>query len=134
MASNTLLIDEQFSLGGADFGSAYDPSELLGDSGVAGRAELRYSRDGDFQWVPSYQFYTFYDIGTVWNRDAGAGTSDEASLADAGVGLRFNAQIPLSGTFEFAYPLTRPVAADVGAGGDGSGFHPRAFFSLAYRF
>ena len=127
-ASDTLLAAEEFGLGGPAFGSAYDPSEIIGDAGIAGRAELRYSRSGDWDLIPSYQFYGFYDIGKVWIRDAAAG-ADTASLADAGLGVRFNLMQPLSGSLELAEPLTKPVAA-LGQ----EGHQPRVFFSLAYRY
>jgi len=128
-SANTLLTAEQFSLGGANFGSAYDPSEIIGDSGIAGRVELQYNRSGDFYYLPNYQLYGFYDIGTVWTRNAAAGLKDTESLADVGVGTRFNIMEPVSGGLEIGWPLTRKVAAD---GGDG--YMPRLFFSLAYRY
>src|SRR5690606_33407012 len=37
-----LLVPEQYLLGGAAFGSAYDPAELSGDYGASAKAELRY--------------------------------------------------------------------------------------------
>jgi len=128
-SANTLMTAEQFGLGGSSFGSAYDPSELVGDSAVAGRAELQYNRSGDFIYVPNYQFYGFYDGGVVWNRDAFAGTESQESLTSAGFGVRFNVMEPVSGGLEFALPLTHKVAAN---GQDGYG--PRVFFSLAYRY
>ena len=124
-----MLTAEQFGLGGASFGSAYDPSEITGDSGIAGRVELQYNRSGDFEYVPSYQLYGFYDIGNVWIRNNSAGQKASESLADTGIGVRFNVMEPVSGGLELAVPLTRQVAAD---GQDGKS--PRLFFSLAYHF
>lgn len=128
-ASDALLTAEQFALGGANYLSAYDPSEVLGDSGAAARAELRYNLAADLGIKLSYQFYGFYDLGKVWNRDALAGEESSQSLADTGIGLRFNADAPLSGSLEVAQPLTHGVAAN---GNDGE--HTRVFFALAYRF
>ena len=128
-SANTLLSAEQFSLGGPAFGSAYDPAEIVGDSGIAGRVELQYSRSGDFEVVPNYQLYTFYDIGQAWTRNALAGQKSTASLASAGGGVRFNILEPISGALEVAVPLTKLVAAN-GQNGDS----PRVFFSLAYRY
>jgi hemolysin activation/secretion protein len=132
-SADSLYIGEQFGIGGANFGSAYDPSEITGDSGADVRAELRYNRIGDFSLIPSYQFYGFYDLGKVWNKTDSLGTPSDASLADAGVGLRFNASSPLTGSLELAAPLTRVVAAD-GTSGSSEGYRPRIFFSLAYRY
>jgi hemolysin activation/secretion protein len=131
LSANSLLIGEQFGIGGENFGSAYDPSEITGDSGADARAEIRYNRSGDLALIPYYQLYGFYDIGKVWNRDTPEGTPPGESLADTGLGLRFNAAQPLSGGVEVAAPLTRVVAAD---GTGSSGYRPRVFFNLAYRF
>jgi len=128
MSADTLLASEEFALGGTSFGSAYDPSELSGDSGAAVRAELQYNREGDWSVVPTYQLYSFWDYGKVWQRDI-PGARDQPSLASAGFGLRFNADVPLSGGLEFAMPLTKYVTAN---GADGRA--PRAFFSLMYRY
>lgn len=128
-SANTLMAAEQFSLGGPSFGSAYDPSELVGDSGVAGRLELQYNRSGDFVYIPSYQLYGFYDGGMVWNRNAAVGQKSSESLTSTGLGARFNILEPVSGGVELAVPLTKKVSAN---GDDGYG--PRVFFSLAYRF
>ena len=40
-AFSQLLAAEEFGIGGARFGCGYDPSELTGDHGLVGRAELR---------------------------------------------------------------------------------------------
>ncbi len=129
-SSKALLSAEQFGLGGAQFLSAYDPSEVTGDSGIAGRAELQYSKSGDFQYLTAYQIYTFYDIGEVWTRNPSAGIKDSISLASAGLGVRFNIMDPISGSFEVSTPLTKDVNANLpNNGGD-----TRVFFSLAYRY
>jgi hemolysin activation/secretion protein len=128
-SANKLLAAEQFGLGGATFGSAYDPSELVGDSGIAARLELQYNQTLDFKYVPNYQLYGFYDGGVVWNRDAFASVKSSSSLTSTGLGLRFNVLEQVTGSLEFAEPLTHRVAAN---GADGYG--PRVFFSLAYRY
>jgi len=127
-ASNALLSAEQFGVGGANFGSAYDSSEITGDSGVAGRVELQYSPSGDSDYVPNYQVYGFYDGGVTWLRNTLPGQSQQ-SLVSTGLGVRFNAIKDISGGLEVALPLTKPVAAN---GADGMG--PRVFFNLAYRY
>ena len=131
VASDALLSAEQFGLGGANFGSAYDPSEITGDSGVAGRVELQYSQSGGIELIPSYQLYTFYDIGKVWRRNPSVGTKEAESIASMGFGTRFNIMDPLSGNLEFAIPMTRAVSAN---DTQGNGNAARVFFSLAYRY
>lgn len=129
IASRGLFAAEEYALGGERFGSAYDPSELSGDSAIAGRLELQYNGVTEQKYLPSYQSYVFYDIGRVWNRGALSSELDEASLASAGVGTRFNFADSMSGGLEYSFPLTRKVAA---AGADGQA--PRIFFNLQYRY
>lgn len=129
LADDPLLAAEEFGLGGATYGSAYDPSEITGDHGVATRLELQYNDTTEWRFMPNYQVYTFYDIGKVWNEDPLPGDDSPASLASAGLGVRFNMLDDLSGGLEVAVPLTREVAANGQDGDD-----PRFFFSFAYRY
>ncbi len=125
-----LYAAQEMALGGPEFGSAYDPAEITGDSGVAGRIELQYNKTRQAQFLSTYQLYGFYDIGEVWNRNIiAASEAKDASLASAGLGARFNLLDPLSGSVEVAMPLTRNVAA---FGDDGN--MPRVFFNLLYRY
>ncbi len=123
-ALDRLLPSEQFSVGGENFGSGYDPAEISGDHGIAARAELRFSQALERQYFSSYQIYTFYDIGRVWTKDT---TDGQDSLASAGLGARANFTPWLSGTAELGVPLTRDVAAE----GDDD---PRVFFNATARF
>lgn len=124
-----LLASEEFALGGSELGSAYDPAELTGDSGLAGRLELQYNQSPE-TFISQYQLYGFYDIGRVWNEDPIAGNEDShASLSSAGLGARFNIADALSGGVEGSLPLTKDVAAN---GTDGAA--PRIFFNLLYRY
>ncbi|MFO0389527.1 MAG: ShlB/FhaC/HecB family hemolysin secretion/activation protein [Alphaproteobacteria bacterium] len=121
-----LLAAEQFSVGGSSFGSAYDPSEISGDHGVAGRVELRYGKTLGDPLLQAFQLYGFYDIGRVWLEDTVDGSQ---SLASAGVGLRTNFNENLSGNLEVADPLTRPANNQGGHANT-----PRIFFSMTGRF
>lgn len=125
-----LFVAEEYALGGQNFGSAFDPAELSGDSAVAGRIELQYNGTSEYQYLPTYQPYVFYDIGEVWNRDIiGASEEKTASLASFGVGARFNMSDALTGSMEFAIPITRKVAA-----ASEDGYSERFFFNLQYRY
>lgn len=130
VSSAALLSAEQFGIGGAQFGSAYDPSEITGDMGGAARAELQYNPAPVFSWMETSQFYGFYDIGQVRNRNAQAGQRARVSLASAGAGTRFNLTDRLSGSLEVATPLTKKVAANAPRNGNDT----RVFFSVAYRY
>ncbi len=121
-----LLAAEQFTVGGAFFGSAYDPSEINGDHGVAGRIELRYGEVLNDPMLHAFQLYGFYDVGRVWLENTVDG---DQSLASAGIGLRTNFNENLSANFEVADPLTRPANNQGGHANT-----PRIFFSMTGRF
>lgn len=99
-----LLASEEFSLGGARFGRAYDYGELTGDDGLAALIELRYGKNPNLAFLDFYQFYGFYDYGVVWNDNAAPGF-DELSLSSAGGGLRLTFPASLYATVEVAKPL-----------------------------
>jgi hemolysin activation/secretion protein len=125
-AADALPSSERYSLGGAGFGRAYDPSEITGDHGLAGRLELDYlyaNGAGTRQLSP----YVFYDLGKVWQVEPEV-TGEEASLASAGLGARL-AAAGVSAYLEAARPLTRPVASQ---GADGKDL--RVFAGLSYEF
>ena len=124
-----LLAAEQFILGGAIFGRAYDPAELAGDSGVAGKVELRYGRQVGAEYLNAYQVYGFYDIGSIWIRDAGVGIESQQSMASAGLGVRTNLTENAFANLELAFPLTRD-ASNQGNHGDS----PRLFVSTGLTF
>lgn len=111
-AFDPLLISEQYAFGGAVFGRAYDAAELIGDSGIAGKVELRYGSISLGNVVRGISPYVFYEVGKVWRRQASQVASnlpESASGTDAGGGVRFNVLRNLSGYIELTKPLTRDV-------------------------
>ncbi len=124
-ATSRLLSAEQFALGGVNFGTAYDPAELSGDHGVAGKVELRYGQALDMRYFSSYQLFGYYDIGSVWQQ--GSGNGGRTSLASTGLGVRANFTPWLSGSAEVGVPLTKKVTAE-------DDHDPRYFFSVTGRF
>jgi hemolysin activation/secretion protein len=124
---DALLASEEFTVGGPEYGRAYDSGEIAGDRGVSGSLELRYTSDPFADFIKSQQFYVFYDAGKVWNKDAVVGEYSSASLASAGLGVRFNLEQDVYGYVELDTPLTRNVNSEHD---DDS----RIFFSLLKRF
>lgn len=124
-AYEPLLSSEQFAFGGAQYGQAYDPAEITGDNGVAAKAELRYNTAPGWHYLSNVQYFTFYDIGKIWNIDSEAitGLPQQQSAASTGLGARFNFNQYVYGSAEFAQPLTRQVATN-------QSFAPRIFVSL----
>lgn len=129
-SADPLLASEEFDLGGEKFGRAYDPSELSGDNGAAFKAELNYGEQLDYKYLNSYQFYGYYDVGAVWNKEVLPGEKSKESLASTGIGARFNVTDYFSGYTEVAFPLTKRV----GTQGADDGHDPRFFFNLTARF
>ncbi len=128
---DSLLSSEQFGVGGAQFGRGYDPSEITGDNGLAGKLEFQHNEQFTLLQPRLAQFYGFYDWGLVGNNFVGNGQPAKATLASLGAGVRLNLEDGLVSSLELAKPLTRPVAADVGVE-DPKGLH--VYFSLLYSF
>ena len=128
VASGPLYSVEEFGYGGQAFGRAFDSSEITGDHGVNGSLELRY--DGLKPWPSvTLQPYTFYDIGKVWNDDAGQAAQQSGS--SAGIGLRTSSDIGLSGNVGLAWPLTRSIGTPIyGQGKD----DPRIMLQVGQTF
>jgi hemolysin activation/secretion protein len=126
-SARPLSLSEQFQLGGVGFGQAYDAGEVSGDSGLAGKIELRYDQPVEKPWLSSYQLYGYYDAGSVRLNDMGPGADNMLSLASAGGGIRSYFTSWLYGYAEVGFPLTRDVASD-------SGRDPRLFFSITAHY
>lgn len=114
MANKAVLSSEEFGVGGFNLGRGYDPSEIVGDDGIAGRLELQWKNPGNFQnkipaYLEKYQVYGFYDIGAVWNDDASTQDGKDDSLASVGAGVRLNFVSGVAGGLGVAFPLTRDV-------------------------
>lgn len=125
-ASDPLFSAEEFGYGGTVFGRAYDPSELIGDHGVAAAVMLTYT--GFAPWMDmSFSPYTFYDIGRVWNEDV---DSKPFSGASAGIGVRATHASGLALDFTIAQPLTRAVADPT----YGNGKNPRYLLEVKKSF
>lgn len=125
-SSAPLLSSEEFGLGGARFGRAYEYGELTGDSGLAGSLELQYQPDFALSFLDDVTVYGFYDIGAIWDRHQSADLRRD-SLASAGGGVRFRLMEQLNAVVEVAKPLTR----DTSRSDDRS---PQVHFSLAWQF
>lgn len=98
-----LLSDEEFSLGGTEFGRGYDPKELSGDDGYGFTGELQFTKPVKMPWMQRYQAFGFYDGGQVYKKSI----DQSASLASAGAGVRLFFARELSLEMQVAKPLTR---------------------------
>jgi hemolysin activation/secretion protein len=122
---HTLLSSEEFTVGGQQFGRAFDPAEISGNMGASGSAELQFNIPADLKPVlESVQLYGFYDAGAVW----GVGFT-RASIVSAGGGVRLNLPYNFRAQFEAAMPLTRQSDT-----GEAERNDPRLFFSISSQF
>jgi hemolysin activation/secretion protein len=102
-----LTTGEQMGLGGALFLRAYDPSEVIGENGVAGKIELRFNT-----WMAGIAstFYAYFDSGRVRQKQLAAGETS-TSLESTGLGVRFSGPARTKGFIEVAKPGSRPVTS-----------------------
>lgn len=124
VSADPLLAPEQFAIGGEPFGRAYDPSEITGDSGVAGSLEVDYSPPISPAFVKGAQLFGFYGIGEVFNRIPTIGNQGDFSAASAGFGFRLKITDHLTAAADVDKPLTRAPAVNGNKGW-------RAFFRVA---
>lgn len=111
-AYTDLLASELYSLGGEPFGRGFDPSELVGDHGLAGKVELRYNLALPDLGIQNAMIYGFQEAGHVRQRTPLAGTDTKESLASHGLGLRLQVAPQLAGFVEVAKPRLRDVATE----------------------
>jgi len=105
-APRPLLLSEQFAPGGAPYGRAFNYSEIEGDKGVAGLAELRFGFDPHVGPLTFFQAYAFFDAAQTWYIPGRFGSGGSASLASTGPGLRLSFGHTIL-RIEAAKPLTR---------------------------
>jgi hemolysin activation/secretion protein len=132
ISADKLLSSEEFGVGGAQWGRAFDPGEITGDHGIAAKAELQYGGALNFFILRGYQFFAFFDYGKIWNDDKAdktAGT-DKETIKSAGAGVRLNFLDMVSGELFVAKALGDREIANRGSHGDDW----RGFFSLTARF
>ncbi len=114
-ANRGLLASEQCAFGGAQYGRAFDDSEITGDACVMGSTELRFSPMVLFGHTPALlsqvQFYGFYDAGILWEEGTLLPSEDQSQVGQSyGGGFRFGLSFGLSGSIEYAEPITHDVA------------------------
>jgi hemolysin activation/secretion protein len=123
ITGDTLLSQERFGLGGETFGSAFDPDQLLGDSGYGLRAELqRPLLYKAFGLSMSTQPYLFADYGQVFRNATSAAENRDDALSSAGLGVRHSFGSNTALGVELAFPIQRTDQ------GFNSG--PRVFFTV----
>ena len=128
-AFDTLLSDEQFSVGGEQYGRGFDPSDRKGDHGLGFTSELRYSRPARLGPLRGYQAYGFYDLGVVWQRASREAREQRRDqLASVGIGVRTQLLDNFFADLELAKPVvSEPATMEKGR-------DPRLSFQLLAHF
>lgn len=111
ISADPLLSSEEFGVGGfgMGIGRGYDPSEIVGDDGIAGKIELQFNQPVPIPELHDYQLFTFFDTGRVWNQDATSSSDKRNSLSSFGVGIRADITEQTKAGFAVAKPLTREI-------------------------
>lgn len=126
-ASGSMPSAERFSLGGATVGRGFAPGNTSGDSGLAGRLELRrVVVRGD----RAAELYGFGDYGEVRNRNAALrGVPETETIGSIGLGARIDLAPWLTLTPELVRQVSGRAVDTTRAG-----LETRAFIGAVARF
>jgi hemolysin activation/secretion protein len=95
---------ERFTFGGATFGRAFDPAELIGDKGAAVGVQLEHVQRWKQTWLQQSSVYVHSDYGYASDRYYG---SDDAASVSAGI----KAWLPSAlARLELSVPMMRGVS------------------------
>ncbi len=103
-ALDSLMVPEQFAVGGNVVGRGYDPSAVTSDSGFAATGEIQTNFRTDLSYLANVQHYVFADTAATYNRTSPNGPE---KLLSYGTGLRLTFNENFSMNFEAARPQWR---------------------------
>jgi hemolysin activation/secretion protein len=101
-----LPTSELFALGGPDFGRAFAPASIVGDSGAAGSIELAW-RPPALPFFKGSELYGFVDRERTWYRERIV-SAQKFDLASAGFGTRIAISEKMALQLEMARALDAP--------------------------
>lgn len=106
--SDLLPSSEQFSVGGQEFGRAFEQSIVIGDTGLAGSAELAWRPGMLPKKLAGSEAYVFIDSAQVEQKGRFGGPDYDYHLGSAGFGVRLaygpKAGLGLEGAYGFDDP------------------------------
>lgn len=88
LASTRLPVSELYALGGPEYGRAFLQASALGDSALAGSAEIGFLPKGLDGFFKGLEIFGFADDGGTWYRARPTTLPADYHLASAGLGLR----------------------------------------------
>lgn len=107
-ATDPLISNEQFAVGGADSVRGYLESDEMGDNGAHGTFELRSPQLIHWDQLQQFYAFAFHDAGVLGILEPLTVDGEKVSrkhLRSWGVGLRLNAFEGLEADLAWAYPL-----------------------------
>lgn len=117
VSSQALLVSQQFYLGGAAFGRAFQSGWLAGDNGIAGSAELRHDLPPATELLESIQIFGFVEAGAERSYAAPKDRVRSVSAIGGGVRLKLNdsveAGIAVAALLSYHSPSRRGRGASV---------------------
>ena len=126
-----LLSSQEFNYGGSQFGLGYDSSELLGDQGAAGRAELRWDSPS-FKLIQT-QLFTSYDFGAVWHQEPlNVDEPKRQTGSSIAAGIRLGWTQYFSASLTIARPLTLQLPENIARGDSRRPW--RGFFTVTLQY
>ncbi len=109
LTPDLLPSSEQFSLGGEEFGRAYEATYLVGDEGYGASAELAYVLPTAPAAIAGTELYGFADKGAIRYRSRLGLPRQDMSLSSAGGGVRVPIRKHLVVGLEVARGLESPL-------------------------
>ena len=107
-ATEPLISNEQFSIGGLDTVRGYQESTALGDFGGAGQLELRSRDIGGWFGVDNARLHMFFDEGYARIHDPLPEQRPSETLASTGIGATLKAFTHFNSSFDLTVPLSDP--------------------------
>ena len=116
VSPSPLINNEQFTIGGVATVRGYFESQLLGDDGLIGRAELRSPSFAGavYEELRELRLFAFADGGLVHVRERLPGQQRGQEIASAGFGALIRGPLGLNGSVAWAFPLQESGVVDVG--------------------
>ncbi|MBU3737146.1 MAG: ShlB/FhaC/HecB family hemolysin secretion/activation protein, partial [Methylobacterium sp.] len=107
IASQPLIANEQFFIGGVDSVRGYLEANALGDNGLSGGLELRTPSLAKYfgEQITDFRILAFYDAGRVGILEALPGQTESFTLKSAGLGLRVKTLRGVSANLDYALAM-----------------------------
>jgi len=102
-----LPASQEFSLGGASYGRAFNSGELTGEHGASASAEIGYDWKMGLPQVGRSRPYVFLDYGVAWDEETSSSTGSRLALGSTGLGIQLSMFGWSDIRMEYDVPLVR---------------------------